>query len=200
MVTTRKATQKAEERRISQIGDFKNRLGGIQELPSGLIVRVRNPGGLQSFVSAGTIPNSLMAIINKGIAKGKGAVAEEIVGEDGKIDPKMMNDMMALMDAVALKVIVEPKIEPRLTEADLEAYNLEHPNSPADNIEQIRNMDLLYVDELPDDDKNFLFQWISGGTRDLEIFRERLDSGVDAVATVSGSRTPPVNSDGTDNR
>lgn len=163
---TRKDIKKAEERRISQIGDFKYRLGGVQELPSGLIVKIKNPGGLRAFVSSGTLPNSLMTMMQEGIAAGKASVPE-VVKPDGSIDTDLMNDMNLLLNEVAIQCIVDPKIHPV-------------PETEAD-----RSDELLYADEIPDDDKQFLLQWITGGTRDLEKFRKQLAEGVGAVAEKS---------------
>src|SRR3954453_22167561 len=61
----------AEERKISQIGDYKKRMGGIIELPSGFFVKVKNPGGLRAFMDSGSIPNSLMPIIQESLNRGK---------------------------------------------------------------------------------------------------------------------------------
>lgn len=183
-MATRAAAKKAEERRISQIGDFKSRLGGITELPSSLVVKLRNPGGLKAFMSAGTIPNSLMTIIEKNVGKGKAPKPEELM-PDGKMDPVMLVEMTAFLDVVALKCIVEPRFLPVPSEADLEKWNLAHPDEQLDDAEDLRSDDELYIDELPEDDKTFIFQWVSGGTRDLEEFRRKLDANVDAVAAVA---------------
>lgn len=198
MAATRSKAAKAEELRISQIGDFKSRLGGIMELPSGLIVRAKNPGGLRVFMSSGVIPNSLMVIIQKGMKTGQKVTTEEFM-PDGKIDDKMMNDMNILLDAIATKTVVEPKIWPALTDNDLAKYNAAQPDDQKiDDVEELRRDDRLYVDELPEDDKQFLFQWISGGTRDLEEFRRKLDGNVDALARVAGSGTNAGGTDGSD--
>lgn len=197
MTATRKTIQKAEELRISQIGDFKKRLGGVMELPSGLIVKSRNPGGLRAFMASGVIPNSLMTLIQKGISNGKGITPEEIM-PNGEIDSQMMSDMTMLLDHIAMKTIVEPKIYPSLTDNDLAQWNARNPENLYEDVEDLRRDDRLYVDELPEDDKQFLFQWISGGTRDLETFRKKLDVNVDAMAAVAVSRSDAKLGAGTD--
>lgn len=169
LMATRKDIKKAEELRISQIGDFKFRLGGIQELPSGLIVKIKNPGGLKAFLASGTLPNSLMVMINEGISKGR-ATAPEVVKSDGTIDTELMKDMETLLNEIAIQCIVEPEIHPvPLTEAD-------------------RSDEMLYADEIPQDDKQFLLQWITGGTRDLEKFRLKQQQSLDTVAQVAGAQ------------
>ena len=156
-----KATKTAINRQISNVGDFKQRIGGIVELPSGFTVRVKNPGGLRVFLNAGTIPNSLMAVVQDAMDKGK-KITEEDIMKDGQLDPQQLADMMELNDQVALKTIVEPSILPV-------------PENEAD-----RKSDQLYVDELPDEDKLFLFQWVTGGARNLERFREEYQASMDA--------------------
>jgi len=159
--------KKATNRRVSAVGDFKQRLGGTIELPSGFVVKVRNPGGLRVFMESGTIPNSLMSIVQESLDKGKKLTEQDLMN-DGELDPQMIKDMMELNDQVAMKVLVEPKVH------------------PIPEKEEDRNEDLLYVDELPEEDKLFLFQWVTGGTRNLERFRNEHQAGVDASATGAG--------------
>lgn len=185
-----KAAKEAEALRISQVGDFKKRLGGIIELPSGLIVKAKNPGGLRAFIGTGLIPNSLMGIIQSGLDKGSGKNVSAEIMKDGKIDPEMLQDMMGMMDGVACTVIVEPRIHPTLTENDLLEWNDNHLDDQKDSIEDLRDDEKLYADELPDDDKMFLFQWVSGGTRDLETFRQQHAAGVDALPASGGDEPP----------
>lgn len=198
MVVKRDTAKKAEQRRISQIGDFKKRMGGEMELPSGLIARVRNPGGMQSFMTGGAIPNNLMVIIKNGLSKGKAPEATELMNSEGGFDEEMLQDMTALLDAVVVKVMVEPRVAPRLTQADVDAYNTKHPEEPVESIEDLRSDHVLYADEIPDDDKNFLFQWLSGGTRDLEEFRKQSKQHVDSVAAVPSNVSDPVADNGAD--
>lgn len=176
----------AEQRKISQVGDFKKRLGGIQELPSGLVVKLKNPGGLNAFISEGILPNALMEPIQTALAKGKKPTEQQVMGalaKDGKIDKDTLADMMSMIDAVALKTIVEPKIFP-IGQAEIDEWNSTREPDAADwatTIEDVRQDDRLYIDELPADDKQFIFQWVTGGTRDLVKFRQQADASLDAV-------------------
>ena len=183
----RSTAKKAEERRISQTRDFKTRMGGIQELPSGLVVKLRNPGGLMAFMNAKNIPNSLMAIIQRSLGQGKAPEPEELMGKEGEVDPEMLDGMKEMMDAVAQRCIVQPKFVPAPTEEDVVAWNAEHPDDLVDEPEDLRDEETLYLDELPFDDKMFIFQWVSGGTRDLEEFRARHDEGMADVAKKSSA-------------
>lgn len=165
---SRKDVKQAEQLRISQVGDFKKRLGGVMELPSGLVVEARNPGGLQAFIGTGIIPNSLMSIINDAIKRGKTPDTDAFM-KDGEFDPDMMADLMQLIDGIAIKVVVQPSLEPK-------------PDSEDQRLDT-----QLYVDELPFDDKMFLFQWVSGGTRDLEKFRQQFEQNLVSVAAKSSN-------------
>lgn len=159
--------KRAEELKISQIGDFKKRMGGVMELPSGVVVKLKNPGGMRAFMKSGVIPNSLMGVIQKAMKSGQKPSASELM-PDGKLDKTVLEDMSQMMDAVAIQCIVEPPVLPK-------------PASEAD-----RNEELLYIDEFPDDDKQFIFQWVSGGTKDLESFRQQRDQGLDALVAIPG--------------
>ena len=183
----RKTIKKAEEKRISQVRDFKTRMGGIQELPSGLTVKLRNPGGLMAFMDSKNIPNSLLAIIQRSLGQGKAPEPEELMQKDGEIDPEMLDGMKQMMDSVALRCIVKPHIEPALTQEDLDDHNRQYPDDQIDDLDDLRDDELLYIDEIPFDDKMYIFQWVSGGTRDLEEFRKGHEQGVADVAEKSKS-------------
>lgn len=183
--TTRSTAKKAEELRISQINDFKTRMGGIMQLPSGLTVKTRNPGGLQAFMAGGEIPNNLMPIVQEALEKGKQMDMSSKFIHDGKIDAGLYESMETMMNNMVVKVVVEPKIHPILTEADVKEWNQKHPDNQVTDPEELRSDEKLYADEIPLDDKMFLFQWVSGGTRDLEKFRQQLEEGVASVATKS---------------
>jgi len=191
-----KDIKQAEQRRISQIGDFKARIGGLLDLPSGATVRVHNPGGMQAFMDSKAIPNSLMPIIQKALKSGQPMTAAEVVSEDGNLDPALLEDMMKLMDGIILKTVVEPRVHKALTEADLEKWNADpaHADDQLDDIEELRSAldeidPKLYVDEFPLDDKQFIFQWVAGGTRDLEEFLQEQRENVGAVSAITGNKS-----------
>jgi len=168
-MATSKQVKEAEMLRISSIGDFKKRMGGMMELPSGAVVRVKNPGGLQVFLQSGQIPNALMPIVQRSLKGGQGVDAEEVIKPDGSIDPEMVDAMEVMLNNVVLKTVIEPEVHPI-------------PDDEAD-----RDEELLYVDEFPMEDKQFLMQWVSGGTRDLETFRAGLESNLGTIQSLTKS-------------
>lgn len=150
------ATRASATEAVSSVSDFKKKAGGVMELPSGVRMRLRNPGGMRVFIQAGTIPNSLMSIIQEALDKGKTAnIAEKIIGPDG-VDEQMVKDMLHMLNVVIVECAVEPKVEMP-------------PENDAD-----RRDDIVYADEVDDEDKMFVFQWVTGGTRDLHQFRREL--------------------------
>ena len=168
---------RASANEVSSVSDFKKKSGGIIELPSGVHMRLRNPGGMRVFIQAGTIPNSLMTIIQESLDKGKTTnIAEKIVGPDG-VDEQMVNDMLHMLNVVIVECAVEPRVE----------------MPPAD--ESSRRDDTVYADEVDDEDKMFVFQWVTGGTRDLEQFRRELSEELgtlDGLANVGVQAKRPA--------
>lgn len=182
MGTSGNPAKKAEQRKISQIGDFKKRLGGVMELPSGLVMKLRNPGGMLAFMSGGMIPNSLMTVVQKSLDTGQPMKAEDITNSQGGVDPEFVEQMSELLNNIIVVCSVEPSVEP----------------VPADEAD--RSDDVLYADEIPDDDKMFVFQWITGGTSDLETFRLKQSAGMAELEAVAGAKPAAKRSAGTRKR
>lgn len=120
-------------------------------LPSGNVCLAVNPG-LEAFIEQGMIPNELMPIVMRAVNEGKGMNGDE-VAELGK-DPQMLRSVLTLTNAVVCHTVLEPKVNP----------------VPEDGK---RTKGLLYIDQVDLEDKFFILQWVVGGTRDLERFREQ---------------------------
>lgn len=168
-------------KRASKASDFKNRRSTTLELPSGLRMFVRNPGGLRMFMAGGMIPNSLMPLVQKAVDKGRKVDMEDVV-KDGQVDDQLVEDMMSLMDTIVVKVAVEPEVH------------------PVPENEDERDDELLYADEIEEMDKMFIFQWVTGGTRDLAQFRKEYTSSVASVSGGSEVVGDPESSGGTEER
>ncbi len=156
-------------KKASSVADIKKKTSSIEELPSGIFVKLRNPGGLAAFMgpdAQGEIPNSLMPMIQKALKTGKTPDVETELLENGEIKPELLADMMKMLDNMAVRCMVDPDLQPA-------------PKSEAE-----RSDEILYVDELPDDDKQYIFAWLTAGVKDLETFREQRQAGVDALAGV----------------
>ena len=136
---------------------WKKQAQGVPlEVPSGNTALVRNVG-MQVFLQKGLVPNSLMPIVRQAMS------GKDVDLKVEEITEGQLADMLALFDAVVVHCVVEPKVMP----------------TPAEGEE--RADDVLYVDEVDFDDKQFIFQWVVGGTRDLEQFRKEQAASVESV-------------------
>lgn len=149
----------SEQPTIASVADIKGRsLGAPVELPSGIWVRMRNPG-LDVFLRKGMIPDSLTAMVRRALSgkEGNQSLSEEDL-QDVAGDPDKISEILGLFDSVLLECWTEPKVHAV-------------PEKPED-----RRDDLLYVDEVGMDDKMFTFQFAVGGVKDLESFREQQEA------------------------
>lgn len=129
------------------------------DLPSGKAMKIRNVG-FQAFVKAGVIPNTLMSIVQSAIDRG---VEPELDIKALAGDQKKFGDLVAMVDEVVVFVAISPEV---------------HAVPATDDL---RNEELLYVDEIDDEDKMFIFGVCTGGTRDVEQFRSEQANSLAAV-------------------
>src|SRR4051812_13514907 len=135
---------------VSDASAWKKR-PSIVTLPSGNKIRIRR-ATMQQFLAGGMIPNSLMSIVQNSIRSGNStSVNEELKAV--LEDPTKLSELMELMDGVTVYCALEPRVNPV-------------PKSESD-----RDEALLYVDELDEADKTFIFNTAIGGTAELEQFR-----------------------------
>lgn len=135
---------------ISTASSFKSKSTATLELPSGESVLCRR-GGIEVFLRSGKVPNSLMPIMKAALG-GNDKVKK--AAQDVDVDETMIAELFEMFDLVAVTVMVQPKCHPIPSDGE-------------------RNDELLYVDEVDLQDKQFLFQWAVGGTSDVEKFREQ---------------------------
>lgn len=136
-------------------------------LPSGKAIKLRN-ATFQTFMRLGMIPNSLLAVVQKSIDKGKAPELNELVET-----PKQIEDMVAMVDSVVCFVAIDPKIHPVPMKRGEDNKLVEDTDA--------RREDLLYVDEVDDEDKMFIFGVCTGGTRDVERFRSEQANSLAAL-------------------
>lgn len=148
---------KAQPKKATAVAQWKKSVEGQPlDVPSGNTALVRNVG-MQVFLKRGLVPNSLMPYVRQAMT-GKEV---ELKAED--ISESQLEDMIALFDAVVCYCVVQPKVLP----------------VPAEDEE--RDPASLYVDEVDFDDKQFIFQWVVGGTRDVEQFRKEQAASMGSV-------------------
>jgi hypothetical protein len=157
---------------VTSASAWKAKAKSELELPSGNKCIARRKG-LEAFVQSGKVPNALMPMLTEAMG-GKTKQPNEIVNQ---LDAQTIADMFVLFDLVAVTVMLDP------------------PCRPAPATEDERDEDTLYVDELSQDDKAFLFQWAVGGSSSLEKFREQSAQFVEAVLSgddvASAPELPP---------
>lgn len=183
------AANKATAPKVSSAAQFKKRKQGqTLPLPSGLVVKAKRVE-LQTMVLQGSVPNPLMETVSAALEKGQKADIAKMVGVDeGKIDLDTVRDMYEMVNAVVMESVLEPKVHPQPVQADVDEWNAKHPDEQVDTPEDLRDDDLLYIDEFDDTDKMFMFQWASGGTSDLEQFRRESESDMASLAEIQGAQ------------
>lgn len=165
--------QKSQNKKtVTSVSDWKkNKTGEPLDLPSGKTCLVQVVGA-QAFLRAGVIPNALLPIVTGALEqaqKGKKpeADATKIMQEVAQ-DPEKLAQIFDMCDAVTVMTVLEPRVEP-VPVLDESGHMPE------------RDPELLYVDDVDDEDKFFIMQFAMGGSRDLERFRDELAAGVDAL-------------------
>jgi hypothetical protein len=169
-------------------------------LPSGNVALVRRLQP-EAFLASGLIPDTLSDMVHKAIKTKKGLPpdAQKQIAED----PKKLVQALQMMDEVVCYVVVEPEVKmppkcgvimsgERLCDEYVETEDKRHtdPNNPDHHVfmEDARDEDTLYADEVSLEDKNFIFQFSLGGTADLERFRQEQRTG---VANLSNRKAVP---------
>lgn len=159
-------------KKATPVSDWKKSPEPV-ELPSGKFIVLSN-ASLSSFILTGQIPNSLMSVITSSVNSKKKADKEAMT--DILENPKALEDMFKSVDIYVCGVALDPKIHMI-------------PDNPDD-----RDDELLYIDEVEQSDKMYIFQRGIGGTTDLETFRRELAAGVDLVQQREDVELPPKRS------
>ena len=177
------------------------KVGTDLELPSGNVALVK-PLDPTDFLTSGMIPDPLSSIIHKAINTTKGLPPSAL----NKIS-NSREDLAAtleMFDRVLTHVVLEPVIEmpppcdvvvagqPCDLYANAEVHQDTHKSGRHRYHEGERIEDVLYADEVDFQDKTFIFQWVLGGTRDLEQFRRQQAASMDAVPDSKDLQQSPV--------
>jgi hypothetical protein len=154
MPTARKAPQ--DHKTPTPASSWK-KSGATLTLPSGNVMRLKNPG-IMELAHQGLIPNALMATIMTSVQKGTTPTNENIM------EGLEVQDMFDMMANAIISMAVEPQIFPVPAEGE--------PRDP----------ELLYIDDMDEQDKLFIWQWATGGTDDVEQFRGESSELLDALS------------------
>lgn len=173
---------------VTSIAELRARaMGELLRMPSGLVARVRRPGMI-ALLQGGVIPNSLLPLVEKGLeagAHGQTISREEIAKG---IDPTMITEMMELFDVITAFVVAEPRLRPNPQKCDAcgSIKDMVSTGPDAGHEHEWRELpehewpvkhpttgeELAYVAWVPFEDKEFIFNFAVGGTRDVERFQQ----------------------------
>lgn len=169
------------------------KVGTDLELPSGNVALVK-PLDPTDFLTSGMIPDPLSAIIHKAINSTKGLPPSAL--EKISNSREDLAATLEMFDRVLTHVVIKPVVEmppacdvavngePCEEYANAEVHKDTHKSGRHRYHEGPRDEETLYADEVDFQDKMFIFQWVLGGTRDLEQFRKEQAASVDAVSDV----------------
>jgi len=146
----------------TSVAAWKKNAAEPVELPSGNYMRVRRMS-MSTLMATGKMPNSLTAIVKKAVDKGTGVMGVESEMADLIGDEKQLREMAQFLDTLVTMVAVDPPVSPT-------------PETEAD-----RQDDVLYADEIEEEDKSFIFQLVTGGTTDVEQFRAAAEASMASV-------------------
>lgn len=176
---------------------WKKQTGTDLELPSGNVCRVKRPG-MEKLLGLGILPDSLTPLAMEAVQRAEtGRPQDHKKPGDEEIDPKLMQKFLeeegaveaifSSFDRVTALCVVEPKVLWHLR--DTGEKNDKGKPVYEEIPEDERDEDILYTDEVDLDDKTFIFQFVVGGTSDLEEFRKEQP---DDVATVQPRKNVAV--------
>lgn len=163
---------KTNNRKATSAKEWKKATGTTPvDLPSGNVALVKRPG-LDKLLAMNLIPDSLTPLALDAVNKGKGK-KPSLNPEDMIRDPKAVQEVFQTFDRICAAVVVEPEVRWHMVEVE-DGELQEIPESERDE-------DVLYTDEVDAQDKMFIFQFVVGGTRDLEKFRRKFGQSMDDI-------------------
>jgi hypothetical protein len=146
------------------------------EVPSGNTCLVRRPGP-EAFLNSGNIPNSLLGVVmpllEQAEKDGKSGDADPIpetalVALQKEIieNPAKLKDMFDMIDQIVVSCVIEPVVQPTSRRDEIRANE-----DLTDDERSTLLEDTLFVDDVDFEDKSFIFDYVVGGTADIERFR-----------------------------
>lgn len=185
---------------------WKKNTGIELELPSGNTCLVKRPG-MEKLLTAGILPDNMTPIALEAIKKAEspGKPQDHKKKAEPDLDPEMMRKFLeeedavvsifASFDKVTAMCVVQPPVAYHMRPILDDAGNEVKDEKGKTKMEEVplneRDEDLLYTDDIDVDDKTFIFNYVVGGSSDLEQFRHEYG---DALATVSTGEDVEVSS------
>jgi len=155
------------------------------ELPSGNVAKVHRPGPT-ALLKKGVLPDAMAKMVNDMIKTGKGMKKDDISAAIGN-DPEALFAMVDSMDRILCTVVLEPKVLYHRREVKDENGQVRVNSKGEPDWEDIPEDErdtetAIYTDEVDFDDKQFLFNFAVGGTRDLARFRREANLSMGNVS------------------
>jgi hypothetical protein len=161
----------------------------VLPLPSGEVCLVKRPG-LPQLMADNVLPDVLMPIAMKAVEQGQKGVAMSQKESSDMIaevvaDGSGLTSLFDATDRITAHCVVEPtclyhRREVKGSPGEWETI----PDSDRDD-------DAVYTDQVSEEDKMYIFNFVVGGTRDLERFRQELSGLVDGVEDVAKAQGNP---------
>lgn len=154
------------------------------DLPSGNTVKVRRIKP-EAFLEGGMIPDALAGIVQKAINSKKG-LPPKMVEELAK-DPEKISAALETFDRALVFCVIEPVVEmaPGCNQCTEKYTARVHIDRRADGfhryVEDGRDEEVLYSDDVSLEDKQMIFQWAVGGVADISKFRGELAAVVESA-------------------
>lgn len=177
------------------------------QLPSGNTCLIKRPG-MEKLFSAGVLPDELTKIALENVeSANSGGKPQDHKSAADAIDPEIMKkfmesenaivDIFSAFDKVTAMCVVEPRVLWHMRDKVDDQGRRMSGEGGRPLYEEIpfgeRDEDVLYTDDIDQDDKVFIFNFVVGGTRDLERFRAEYG---DALATVQSGENMEMSSVG----
>lgn len=169
--TTKKA--QPQEDRYAPTAWGSGEAGGLidLEVPSGQLCLVKRPG-IEGLLKAGVLKDldTLTSLVNdkviKKTAKGKATPTPEVNVNAILAHPEKLDAIMHTVDRTICECVIKPPI-------------MMTPND-----ETRRKSGVIYADMVDLTDKMFIFQYVVGGSKDLERFRDELEGSMGDLGSV----------------
>lgn len=195
---------------VTSAKGWKKVVGEEVTLPSGNVALVKRPG-MEKLFAAGVLPDELtkIAIENIDQAQAGGIPRDHLPAGGAKapdIDPEMLKkflegehaveDIFSSFDKITEMCVLQPPVKWHMRKKTDATGHWVRDDKQRPQYEEIphneRDEDVLYTDDVDIEDKTFIFNFVVGGTRDLETFRTEYG---DALADVQPSQDvdlPPI--------
>lgn len=161
-------------------------------LPSGNTCLVKRPG-VQGLIKAGLLDSldSLTSIVQVDHIDANDPKKMAAAVSGMAADPQRISDALEVVDKAICFAVVAPKVfRPVVLGADGNPELLEGKEIPLPDDK--RDPNRTYTDEVDEEDKMFIFQYLVGGTSDVESFRKESKAMLGGVPDGQNVPVPSV--------